>query len=108
MNSSAMMSPTMSTRRARNRSTRALSRSLAMTEDPAGSANQVVDDRIGGKGFGRPPLFDGAVSRPDQDAAAADDARQLDIQPPVADDEGPRGIDAELFRGTIDQSASRL
>src|SRR6185295_14697819 len=136
MNSSAMTSPTTSTRRLEKPSTSASRRSrrsaspgsgwtlrainiadcglriadsLAIgAQDPARGGCEVVDDRVGGDTGHRPPLLGRAASRPDEDRARANRPRELHIGPLVADDERAGGMEAQVGRRAIDQPARRL
>ena len=56
----------------------------------------------------RPRLFRQAIPGPDEHAARADRARELDVQPAIPDDERACGIDAQLPRRPIDEAACRL
>src|SRR4026208_366343 len=96
MNSSAMMSPTMRTRRRPKSLMSASRRSLSdMTEDPADGGEEISDDRVGGESGPRPRLLGGSVSGADEHAASAEGARQLHVQPAVADGERPGPSDTE-------------
>src|SRR5207247_1280068 len=98
MNSSAMMSPTMRTRRRPKSLMSVRRRSLSdMTEDPPGGGDEIIDDRVGSEIGSRPQLLGESVSGAHEHAASADRARQLHIQPAIADDERPGRIDAELL-----------
>src|SRR4051794_33378589 len=97
MNSSAMMSPTTRTRRSPKPWTSASRRSLDMAKNPADRAGEVVDDGVGTECRGRSSFLGGAIAAADQNAPAANRARQLHVQPPVADDKRLPRIDAECL-----------
>src|SRR4051794_16737226 len=108
MNSSAMMSPTTRTRRLPKPCTRARRRSLDMAKDPADRANEVVDSGIGGECRGRSPFLGTTIAAADQNAAAANRARQLHVQPPVADHERLPRIDAECLDRPVHEGSAGL
>src|SRR4051794_26994278 len=101
MNSSAMMSPTISTRRVAKPSMNEDSGRSVMSENPARRANQVVDDRIGRQRGARLPLFGRPVTGPHENAAPADHPTQLDVEPPIADHVRAAWIDAEFLGGPV-------
>src|SRR6266536_6692773 len=104
-----MMSPTTITRSARNRATSASSRSLVgICENPAGCADQIVGNCVGDDARPGCLFLDVAISGPDQDAAAANPLRELDVEPPIADDEGSDRVDPESLGRPIDKGAAWL
>src|SRR5215467_1478182 len=126
MNSSAMRSPTINTRRllkpsmsSSRRSLRSASpgngcTDLAMSirsesaEYPAGRGDQIVDHRVGGQ-IGRPLVFfAGAVAGAHQHALRANCTAKRNVEPPIADHKGFGRIDPEFLHRTVDETSAWL
>src|SRR5205823_3906646 len=75
---------------------------------PTHGRNQVVRDRVGDDAATRRGFFRQTIARTHEHAARADGVRELDIEPPIADDERARRIDVELLDSAVDQAARRL
>src|SRR5215831_9071466 len=126
MNSSAMRSPTISTRRLLKPSMRSSRRSLrsaspgngctdlAMSirsesaEYPAGRGDQVVDHCVGGQISRLPVFLAGAVAGAHQHALCANRTAKRDVEPPVADHKGFGRIDPELLHRPVDETSPGL
>src|ERR671937_659191 len=114
-----MRSPTTTTRRLENASTSASSRSLRSASPGRGCTLRAINMRQYPARRGRKIIDDGdrfqagrrrvrRVALPQQNRASAGRATGADVEPRVAHDERPRGIEAEIGGSPVNHAAARL